>query len=162
DPPHVADAGVAREAGGGRGGVGVRPLHRGRLGAAARRAGRAHAPERVARPRARDARRARAARPRDALRPERRSAAHARRGRARVQRHARADPADREPVAQEAALARRGAEAARGGLSAAALRPGSGGGPAGASYAVKRLGNWSTIPWLSVCDIIRISASTRS
>ncbi len=30
DPPHVADAGLAREAGRRRGGVGVRPLHRGR------------------------------------------------------------------------------------------------------------------------------------
>ena len=39
--------------------------------------------------------------------------ADARRGRPDVQRHARADPADREPVAEEASVAGRGAEAAR-------------------------------------------------
>ncbi len=44
--------------------------------------------------------------------------AHARRGRPDVQRHARADPPDREPVAEEAAVARRGAEAARRGVAA--------------------------------------------
>ena len=38
---------------------------------------------------------------------ERRGAADARRGRPRVQRHPRADPPDREPVAEEAARARR-------------------------------------------------------
>ena len=55
----------------------------------------------------------RASRARAALRPRRRASAHARRGRPHVQRHARADPADREPVAEEAAVAGRGAEAAR-------------------------------------------------
>ena len=42
-----------------------------------------------------------------------RAPAHARRGRPYVQRHARADPPDREPVAQEAAVTRGGAEAPR-------------------------------------------------
>ena len=62
---------------------------------------------------ARHARRPRAPRARAPLRPERRGAVHARRGRPRVQRHARADPPDREPVAEEAPRARRGAEAPR-------------------------------------------------
>ena len=43
----------------------------------------------------------------------RRASAHAGRGRADVQRHPRADPPDREPVAEEAAVAGRGAEAPR-------------------------------------------------
>ncbi len=54
-----------------------------------------------------------AARARAALRPGRRASAHAGRGRPHVQRHARADPADREPVAEEAPVARRSAEAPR-------------------------------------------------
>ena len=62
---------------------------------------------------ARHAGRPRAPHPRAPLRPERRGAVHARRGRPRVQRHARADPPDREPVAEEAPRARRGAEASR-------------------------------------------------
>ena len=40
DPPHLADAGLAREAGRRRGGVGVRPVPRGRAHAAPRRGGR--------------------------------------------------------------------------------------------------------------------------
>ena len=44
----------------------------------------------------------RASRPRAPLRARRRAPAHAGRGRADVQRHARADPPDREPVAPEA------------------------------------------------------------
>ena len=42
---------------------------------------------------------------RAALRPRWRASAHARRGGAHLQRHARAHPPDREPVAQEAAVA---------------------------------------------------------
>ena len=61
----------------------------------------------------------RAPRARAALRPERRASAHARRGRPHVQRHARADPADREPEPEEAARARRLAEAPRGRLGPA-------------------------------------------
>ena len=57
--------------------------------------------------------RPRASRARAALRPERRAAANARRGRPRLQRDARADPADREPGPEEAAGARRVAEAQR-------------------------------------------------
>ena len=49
----VAGARLAREAGRRRRGVGVRALHRGRLGAAARRGGRPDAPQRGARPGAR-------------------------------------------------------------------------------------------------------------
>src|SRR3712207_7069255 len=52
----------------------------------------------------------RAARARAALRARRRASAHARRGRADVQRHPRADPPDREPVAQEAPEPRRSEE----------------------------------------------------
>ena len=48
------------------------------------------------------ARSAGAANPRDAVRARRKPAAHARRGRTRVQRHARADQADRESVPEEA------------------------------------------------------------
>ena len=56
----------------------------------------------------------RAARARAALRPRRRAAADARRGRPHVQRHARADPPDREPGPEEASRARaRGAAARR-------------------------------------------------
>ena len=95
-----ADAGLAREAGRRRGGVGVRALPHRRERAAARRG----------RPRSRCARRRcakilahalapRAPRARAALRARRRAPADARRGRPHVQRHARADPPDREPVA---------------------------------------------------------------
>ena len=59
----------------------------------------------------------RAPRARAALRPRRRASPHARRGRADVQRHPRADPPDREPVAEEAAVSGRGAEAPRRRLS---------------------------------------------
>ena len=61
----------------------------------------------------------RAPRPRAAVRARRRAPAHARRGRADVQRHARAHPPDREPVAQEAPEPRRGAEAPRRRLASA-------------------------------------------
>ena len=57
--------------------------------------------------------RARARGDRDALRSDRRAAVHARGGWAGVQRHPRADPADREPHAQEARGAARGAAPAR-------------------------------------------------
>src|SRR5207302_6920919 len=50
---------------------------------------------------------------RAALRARRGAPPHARRGGAHVQRYARADPPDREPVAEEAAVARRGPEASR-------------------------------------------------
>ena len=64
-------------------------------------------------PRAGGAAGARARGDRDALRPDRRAAAHARGGRPRVQRHPRAHPPDREPHAEEAGGAARGAAAAR-------------------------------------------------
>ena len=48
DPPQRPDARLAREAGRRRGGVGVRALPHGRLGAAARRGGRHDAPQRDA------------------------------------------------------------------------------------------------------------------
>src|SRR5262249_7982377 len=63
--------------------------------------------------RALDAQRPRAPRARAALRLERRAPAHAGRGRQDLQRHARADPADREPEPEEAASAGRRAGAAR-------------------------------------------------
>ena len=99
---YLAGAGLAREAGRRRRGVGVRALHRGRLRAAARRGRRPQAPRRGARAGARPARRAGAAHPRASLRPERRGAVHARRGRPHLQRHARARPPDREPLVEEA------------------------------------------------------------
>ena len=55
----------------------------------------------------------RAPRARAPLRARRRAPAHASGGRADVQRHPRADPPDREPVAEEAAEPCRGAEASR-------------------------------------------------
>ena len=54
---------------------------------------------------------ARARGDRDALRPDRRASVYVGGGGARVQRHARADPPDREPHAQEARGAARGAAA---------------------------------------------------
>ena len=73
----------------------------------------------------------RAPRARAALRPRRRAPAHARRGRADVQRHARAHPPDREPVAEEAPEPRRGSEAPRRRLSRRAeMRPVCAGSPA--------------------------------
>src|SRR5579885_2681097 len=113
DPPERPAPGLAREAGRRRRGLGVRALHRGRVRAAARREGGGRAAQRDARAGAADARRARAARARDALRAERQAAPHPRRGGPRVQRHPRAGPPDREPVAEEAARARRGADAPR-------------------------------------------------
>ena len=71
--------------------------------------------------------RARARGDRDALRADRRAALHARGGRPGVQRHTRADPPDREPHAEEARVAARGAAAARRvvvGRSPARLRSG--------------------------------------
>ena len=56
---------------------------------------------------------ARAPGPRAPLRPQRPAPAHARRGRPRLQRHARADPPDREPEPEEAARARGVPEAPR-------------------------------------------------
>ena len=64
----------------------------------------------------------RAPRPRAPLRARRRAPPHPRRGGSHVQRDARADPPDREPVAEEAAVAGRGAEAARSRLSGAGCR----------------------------------------
>ena len=80
---------------------------------------------------------ARARGDRDALRPDRLAPVHARGGRPRVQRHARAHPPDREPHAEEARVAARGAAAARRGLidgapprwGAANIRPSLGGIP---------------------------------
>ena len=69
----VAGPGLAREAGRRRRRVGVRPLHRGRLRAAARRGRRRDAPQRGAHAGARDARRPRAPRARASLRAERRA-----------------------------------------------------------------------------------------
>src|SRR4029079_12851185 len=65
----------------------------------------------------RQPRAARAGRPRAPLRPRRPAPADARRGGADVQRHPRADQADREPEPEEAAGARGRPEAARGGIA---------------------------------------------
>src|SRR5262249_8438816 len=106
--------GLLGEAGRRRGGVGVRPLHRGRQRTAAGRGGRYGVPHRGAPEVPGRALAARASGARASVRVERRGARHARRGRARVPGHARADPADREPGAEEAPRARRQREAARG------------------------------------------------
>ena len=80
----------------------ARRLRRGSDGGVALRAGgRAPAPREPA-PRPGGAARARAGSDRDAVRVDRRAPLHARGGRTRVQRHPRADQADREPHAQEA------------------------------------------------------------
>ena len=110
-------AGLAREAGRRRGGVRVRPVHRRREGRVAVRARRRPADQGGAARGAREPLLPRAPRARAPLRARRRAPAHPRRGRAHVQRHPRADPPDREPVAEEAAVAGRGAEAARSRLS---------------------------------------------
>src|SRR5439155_5512769 len=55
--------------------------------------------------------------PRAALWPRRPASAHAGRGRPRVQRHTRAYPADREPVAEEAPRAGRRGQIARSGVA---------------------------------------------
>ena len=105
--------GLPREAGRRRGGVGVRPVHRRRARRVPVRAGRGDPHQGGAARGAREPELPRAPRPRAALRPRRRAPPHARRGRPHVQRDARAHPPDREPVAQEAAVARGGAEAPR-------------------------------------------------
>ena len=102
DPPQRADADLAREAGRRRGRVGVRALPHRRDRAAARRDGRGDASQRGAALDPEVALAPRAARARAALRPRRPAAVHARRGRPRLQRHARADPPDREPGPEEA------------------------------------------------------------
>ena len=65
----------------------------------------------------------RAPRARAALRARRRAPADPRRGRPHLQRHPRADPPDREPVAEEAAVAGRSAEAARSRVGSARAAP---------------------------------------
>ncbi len=93
------------EAGRRRRGVGVRPVHRRRAGRVALRA-RRRDPHQGGSPRGtREPLLQGAARAGAALRPRRRAPPHARRGRPHVQRHARAHPADREPVLEEAAVA---------------------------------------------------------
>src|SRR4051794_33644 len=119
DSPHLADAGLAREAGGGRGGVGVRAVHRGRAHAAPRRGRRYRVPRASPCEMPRHAQLPGAPRARVALRIERRAALHARRGRPRVPGDARADPADREPGAEEAACSGGQPEAPRRGLNGA-------------------------------------------
>ena len=113
DPPHCAAPRLAREAGRRRGGVGVRALPHRRVGAAPRRGRRADAAPRDAAEDPRHALRARAGSHPAALRARRPRAADARRGRPRVQRDARAHPADRAPHAEEAAGPRRRPEAPR-------------------------------------------------
>ena len=111
--------GLAREAGRRRGGVRVRPVHRRRAGRVAVRARRRDPHQGSAARGAREPVLPRAPRPRAALRPGRRAPPHAGRGRSHVQRDARADPPDREPVAQEAAVPRGGPEAPRCGIDSA-------------------------------------------
>ena len=86
-----------------RGRVRVRALPHRRERSAARRGGRGRAAQGDAATRALHVELARAARPRTALRAQRRAPTDAGRGRPHVQRHARADPADREPEPEEAA-----------------------------------------------------------
>ncbi len=100
-----AGARLAGEAGRRRGGVGVRSVHRRRARRVALRARRRDPHQGGAARGAREPLLPRTPRARAALRPRRRAPAHARRGRAHVQRHARAHPPDREPVAEEAAVA---------------------------------------------------------
>ena len=113
DPAQLSAAGLAREAGRRRRGVGVRALPDGRDGAAPRGVRRAGSASRHAEADPVLALAQGAADPGDALRARRRAAADARRGRPRVQRHPRADQADREPVPEEAPRARRLSEAPR-------------------------------------------------
>ena len=113
DQTKCADARLARKAGRRRGGIGVRALPHGRVGAASRRGGRGHDAPGGAPVDPRRALAARASGARAPLRPRRAAAADARRGRARLQRHARADPADRAPEPQEASRARRRGERPR-------------------------------------------------
>ena len=112
-PPRGAGAGLAREAGRRRGGVGVRRLPRRRDAPlpeeSAETTLRARTLQRD--PGALSHRERRVLELRYGL--ERRAPAHARRGGPRVQRDARAHPPDREPEPEEAARARRRAEAAR-------------------------------------------------
>src|SRR6187200_2686782 len=88
DPPQLAGAGLAGEAGRRRGGVGVRPLPHRRERAAARGGRRSRDAQGDPAARARHAQRTRAPRAGAALRAERRAPADARRGRQDLQRHA--------------------------------------------------------------------------
>src|SRR5919197_318513 len=164
-PPQRADARVAREAGRRRGGVRVRALPHRRERAPSGRGRRGHVAEGDASGDPREPRAARARRARASLRPRRPAPAHARRGGADVQRHPRADPADREPEPEEAAGARRRAEAARSSLDSravdAALQaelgeflriPSISAEPAHADD-VRRAGEW-------VCDYVRAVGGT--
>ena len=108
-----AGPGLAREAGRRRGGVRVRPVHRRRARRVAVRAGRRDPHQGGAARGAGEPLLPRTPRARAALRARRRAPPHARRGRPHVQRHARAHPPDREPVAEEAPEPRRGPEAPR-------------------------------------------------
>ncbi|CAA9468494.1 MAG: RNA polymerase sigma factor RpoD, partial [uncultured Solirubrobacteraceae bacterium] len=113
---HPADepaAHLPREADRRGGGVRARRLRRGPDGRVPVRAGQRVAAPGERPPGARGAAPARAGGHRDALRPDGRPPADARGGRPRVQRHARADPPDREPHAQEARVAARGPAPAR-------------------------------------------------
>ena len=114
DPPQRADAGLAREAGRRRGGVGVRPLPHRRERAAARGGGRGDAAQGDARARSSATlshRERRVLELRYGLDGEQpRTLDEVGRD---VQRHARAHPPDREPEPEEAARARRRAEAPR-------------------------------------------------
>ena len=100
-----AGPGLAREAGRRRGGVRVRPVHRRREGRVAVRARRRPAHQGGAARGAGEPLLPRAPRARAPLRARRRAPAHPGRGRPDVQRHPRADPPDREPVAEEAPVA---------------------------------------------------------
>ena len=95
--------GLAREAGRRRGGVRVRAVHRRREGGVAVRSRRGPADQGGPARGAGEPLLPRAPSARAALRARRGASPHARRGRPHVQRDARADPPDREPVAEEAA-----------------------------------------------------------
>ena len=136
DPAQRPADRLAREAGRRGGGVGAGPLP-GRREHRRARGVRRDQPARAGPPRpARPAQLPRAPRARAPLRPARREAPDAGRARAHVQRHPRAHPPGREPVAAEARLAPRlraaglAVHAGRGGPRAAAPggspRPGSG------------------------------------
>ena len=119
----LADAGLAREAGRRRGGVGVRPLHHRRDAhrSRTRRPRRRSASETLERILHKLSMRERQVLD-PALRPRRPAPAHARRGGSHVQRDARADPPDREPDAEEAARSRRRADLARRRLDSVAVK----------------------------------------
>ncbi|CAA9493336.1 MAG: RNA polymerase sigma factor RpoD, partial [uncultured Solirubrobacteraceae bacterium] len=104
---------LAREAGRRRGGERVRPVHRRRARRVALRARRGDPHQGGAARGAGEPLLPRAPRAGAPLRTRRRAPAHARRGRPDLQRHSRAHPPDREPVAEEVAGTRGGAEAPR-------------------------------------------------